>query len=688
MSGSKEGILNTGEEHTVCWQLGQWQVFPQKNLLCSKSEEVTIEPKAMAVLVFLIRNQGKVVSTQRLLAELWPNVVVTDNTIRRTIAQLRKALKRQNDERNYIATVSKKGYVLVEKVQRKNSSVSSLKGIRLSISLLIVLLATAFYLWLVFTNNTNQFAWLKDAEIKPLTSFPGRELAPAISSGGDYLAFVHAEPEALNYNLYIQQLSSGKTQRLHTPGMSPFSPVWSPIDNNIAFTDLFNCRVHIANLSNDLDAIIHIEELFECGSSTLPQLSWSKDGRYLFINDQQESTLVYKQHLYDLQLKALSTLEFGETAPTNGFFKLVVHPKLPIWLLFSYNEKDQTNLWTYDVKTKQLRHLFQQNGFSHNASWCGEEAEIVFSTNKDLFAISIDGQNRKIAHNVGTELSYLSCDNTQKQIVFSDRNRNHSLVKSSLVQDDNSKIHIFRSTLGEENPTWSKVGKQIAFVTNKSGKWQVAYTINNDQIQYSKNSFSTPPEILGWSPNNGELLILSLGELGILNINSGELSWLNKLGSDISTANWANNSAGIYFSSILEGDTRYFDFVTQNIDIQFSKSSIFIAQNSDESLLYFTPSNKGGLWQFDLNSGVISQLTDSIPLQSRAQVFDRGLYFHSHVNESAGINYFDFETQAITPILSGGDIGHQFSISADESEVVYEVWDNYQADIKALVPHK
>jgi tetratricopeptide (TPR) repeat protein/DNA-binding winged helix-turn-helix (wHTH) protein len=69
------------------------------------------------VLLFLLKNAGRVVSKDELTAEIWRDATVTENALTQCIAEIRKALG--DDSRNpiYIRTVSKIGYQFIAPVE-------------------------------------------------------------------------------------------------------------------------------------------------------------------------------------------------------------------------------------------------------------------------------------------------------------------------------------------------------------------------------------------------------------------------------------------------------------------------------------------------------------------------------------------------------------------------------------------
>ena len=100
------------------FRLGDWTVEPDLNQLSAQGRAVQVEPKAMAVLLHLADRPGQVVGREALLAQVWPGVVVGDDSLTQVIIKLRKALGDDPDRPAYIQTVTKRGYRLVAPVLR------------------------------------------------------------------------------------------------------------------------------------------------------------------------------------------------------------------------------------------------------------------------------------------------------------------------------------------------------------------------------------------------------------------------------------------------------------------------------------------------------------------------------------------------------------------------------------------
>ncbi len=72
---------------------------------------VALRPQAIAVLLFLARNASRMVTRDELMRAVWPDVIVTDDSLVQCIKEIRRAL--QDDEHRIIRTEPKRGYRLV-----------------------------------------------------------------------------------------------------------------------------------------------------------------------------------------------------------------------------------------------------------------------------------------------------------------------------------------------------------------------------------------------------------------------------------------------------------------------------------------------------------------------------------------------------------------------------------------------
>ncbi len=99
-------------------RIGDWTVDAALGEMRSGKRVVKLDPLTMRLLLYLADRADHVVPLQELLDHVWPNVVVTPQSVYNTVGQLRRALGDLAEAPTYIATAPRLGYRLVAKVER------------------------------------------------------------------------------------------------------------------------------------------------------------------------------------------------------------------------------------------------------------------------------------------------------------------------------------------------------------------------------------------------------------------------------------------------------------------------------------------------------------------------------------------------------------------------------------------
>ena len=80
-------------------------------------ETIPVEPKAFRVLLILLRNPQKLIAKEELLNAVWGDAAVTENSLTRSIALLRRLLGDDTHNPRFIETVATVGYRFVSQVE-------------------------------------------------------------------------------------------------------------------------------------------------------------------------------------------------------------------------------------------------------------------------------------------------------------------------------------------------------------------------------------------------------------------------------------------------------------------------------------------------------------------------------------------------------------------------------------------
>jgi len=86
------------------------KIYPEKNVVTDGSKEIDLTNKEIGVLEYLVRNKGKIISSEQLLEHVWDsNIDMFTDTVKTHIKTLRKKI---DPKKRLIKTVRGKGYVI------------------------------------------------------------------------------------------------------------------------------------------------------------------------------------------------------------------------------------------------------------------------------------------------------------------------------------------------------------------------------------------------------------------------------------------------------------------------------------------------------------------------------------------------------------------------------------------------
>jgi TolB-like protein/DNA-binding winged helix-turn-helix (wHTH) protein/Tfp pilus assembly protein PilF len=88
-------------------------------------EPVRIEAKVMQVLLYLAEHAGRVISRAELEEKLWPGRIVTEDSVTKAIAKLRRVFRDDAHHPRVIETIPKSGYRLIADVRRTDTADSA-----------------------------------------------------------------------------------------------------------------------------------------------------------------------------------------------------------------------------------------------------------------------------------------------------------------------------------------------------------------------------------------------------------------------------------------------------------------------------------------------------------------------------------------------------------------------------------
>ncbi len=283
--------------------LDQWLVQPDTNAIKQHENQISrhLEPRLMHLLCFLAANQGKVLSREELVNELWPRVIVNENSLTRAVSELRKCLQVPGQSpKSLIDTIPKKGYRLSQPIDAgvAPSAVESspLPAFVPSITRIATIAKPQAGLMAILCLGLVLSAWYSS----------GRVL-PAVQFGGDAPVLLSDEVMEPGQDYFAGELTLSSVADEDLLGNAE-APKLSQQGNQYAYIeyDHTGSTIYLGNLDEMTEPVAVFNS-----ADKLYNLAWSPLGNsLLFARISPLTTALYsaagESELYSLELESLT----------------------------------------------------------------------------------------------------------------------------------------------------------------------------------------------------------------------------------------------------------------------------------------------------------------------------------------------------------------------------------------------
>ena len=362
--------------------------------------------------------------------------------------------------------------------------------------------------------------WIASREggaARRLTSLIGDELYPKFSPDGKWIAFT-GEYDG-NPDVYVMSADGGEPKRLTFHPSNDIVLGWTPDGKDILFrSDRFN---------EPLGRSTRLYLVSPQGGSARPLpvprgdlTSFSPDGTKIAYLETSQEFRTWKRYrggwslpiaIYDLKKNAYE--ELPKTAGMDMF---------PMWhgnaIYFISDREGTMNLFSYDLGSKQTKKLTDYNEYDIKWPSLGPESivyenggllyEYVFSSGKTRnIPINVraeDIEARPEFKNVAQNVGGAAISPSGARAVLEARGNiftvpaEHGSVRT--LTTEHSSIH-------ELSPTWSPDGKWIAYLSDKSGEYEI-YTrpqMGGEETRITSDGANNYRYGLLWSPDSKKL---------------------------------------------------------------------------------------------------------------------------------------------------------------------------------------
>jgi len=514
--------------------LNKTYINSSRNEIKRGKELTTMPPKTIAVLSFLAKNQGKVVSTDAIMDHVWRESVVSSSTLQQCITKLRKVLGDDGKQQQIIKTHAKKGYSLEVKVTWDNGVKDSTRStehrdvsiVRQFSFLLVglIVITALIYQWNIKTNR----APLVFDVLTPLTATDEQETAAQYSPDGSFIIFQRSAGFCGN-SLWAKKIEQNQEYPL-IKGVGVCSGgsfstdgkqlVFMSKSINKSMKQVNSCfNLMKINLQQAFKEPQIPEQLLSCRRGTFDEPLWLNSGAIILLQYQDESVKLIKYSIVSDELSDffhVPELELYSTTYSSelGLIAMVGLNKTGEHVLLIVNDQGILISSSIIKRPKILAlHKFVYPNFD------ASRKQLIFSSGKALYSLSFSGDITKINANINNAIyspkfhpngqtiiaTQGVFDSDIAEISFDQQDIKQEIPKFNQVYTPYSSIE--RTPFVERDAKYQPSGDFIAFISNRSGGKQLWLKGNGFLKQLSQ--FNRDSIILGysWAPDGTSIMV-------------------------------------------------------------------------------------------------------------------------------------------------------------------------------------
>ncbi|WDE13323.1 winged helix-turn-helix domain-containing protein [Thalassomonas haliotis] len=546
-------------------KLNQWTLDPVNNTLIDPDNNKTIiEAKYAVLLEYLAKNADTLVTREQLIQDVWQDRHVEYRTVNSAISRLRKILGGERDD--FIKTHPKLGYSLNCRVEflgktapTKKKRATGLKTAKYALYSLIICFVFLSTFWLWFNSFEQEKVPLnqtpppilteKDVPVEPLTYMNGWEMAPNLSHEKSLLAYSYQRNRKLLSQLIIKNLKSKKTVVVE-PNAETVSPFWSPKSNELFYKSLSKNKCYIKKVHVHPKLKLTAPEIVtSCGQkpdySDDSGIAISTDEKWLYYIFSHEKASLRVIKRFNLKSRETETL----TAPimnSAGEVELTLHPDNNQLAFMRQHDDFSLEIMILNLTSGELNSVIKRPYLPIALTWSKFSDYLIYIGEdvNTLNAVNINTGNIIPLYQYSKQiLAPHMINETEFLLSFGD------IHSSNIKQVDLKESSLSSSTLIESSfkdhsaALYKSNGLEIiAFVSNRSGNYQI-WLQENEQLQ-QLTQFEEKPYIenMAFSANGENLLFLKDRKLHVLNMSSKIITSLTHPTNQVKNFIWQCSS--------------------------------------------------------------------------------------------------------------------------------------------------
>ena len=527
---------------------------PLREITCPDARRPRrVTPKAMAVLLVLVEQAGRVVPRETLLSTVWPDTLPTDDVLTQSVTQLRKAFGEQRGDARYIETIAKTGYRLLARVETvgdvevegatasaapaspvtpatvtvtgpatpwpEGAQASSrspwtepLIAGTLAVVLALLLLAALLLRGqgapapapVVSAAPPAATTWLPPASANErpyrlITSAPGFELAPSLSPDASLVAYSATVAGRRGTVILVQTTDQSQPRQLSFPAdaVSDRNPTWSPDGREIAFARQGpgdDCRVLVVAAGGGDE-----RDVARCRADDLLSFDWTPDGQGLVFGSMATGEGVAGLRVLDLVSGDWRAIDY-DTSRTDLDYAPRYSPD-GRWIVFVRNPQ-LGGLWRVPAGGGRAEPLTEESAEIRGWDWLPDGRALVFGQRVDneTRIYRLDLASREVLDLGIRDAQTPAVAARAGMMAFVRRDPQFGIFRISRSGSDAaeaSPVHLFASTGRDTQPALAPDNRHLVFTSDRAGDFNLWWA----DLEQPRN----PRMIVGLRPSTGSM---------------------------------------------------------------------------------------------------------------------------------------------------------------------------------------
>lgn len=537
--------------------------------------------------------------------------------------------------------------------------------------------------------------------LTPLTSYLGEEFNPSLSPDGRHLAFTWDNDRGL-YSIYVQTIPRGEPVQLsHSQGQD-LHPVWSPDGRDLAFlrvTPKGSQVITIPSTGGPERTIGQVQNSVSVWRADAMQMpgsagpAWSPRGDALYVND---GGAIYRWPLgYGARTKVT------EPPSANNDFYPAISPD-GRWIAFAR----QTSNSTYDLYAARLSddhpvepvRLTTDRTDIRGLAWSPDGAAILFSSRRsgthELWQASLHDHSLRHVPIGSREAIDPTIDQRGSLLAYTELTQNTNIWRLPLGPAGHAVPERAIASSGRNNsPQYSPDGQRIAFVSDRSGAWELWVCGADGSQPRQLTSFRGP--MLGtphWSPDGRWIAFDARpgdhSKIFLIASDGGQPRQLAVNDFEERMPNWSADGRSVYFNSTRSGEVRLWKVALDGSNPrQISDRPAYDNFEAEDGKTVYFRSEGAGIWMTPSEGGASTLVPPLAHVESSRYlaVTSHALWFVDQEDAPRRILAYNFATHRVSAM---GTIDHtlvsgtpSLSVSPDERSVVFAQQDQSASDI-------